>query len=135
MRTLARLYECDRYPVRFSYELAVACYSLINLASRMFSSMIDDRCVITANSRNVSVDLTSESVILDTLSGMYFGVDRVGKRIWDLLSEPRSVRDVYETLLREYEVDADRCRSDLYRFLDELNAEGLVDVDYRTSEQ
>jgi hypothetical protein len=52
----------------------------------------------------------------------------VGARVWHLLQEPRTVQDIRETLLMEYEVERDRCERDLLALLQELVAAGLIEV-------
>ena len=76
----------------------------------------------------LSADLVDEAVILDLKSGVYYGLDEVGARIWALIQEPRVVNEVRDVLLQEYEVDADRCEPDLVAFLRELADQGLVEV-------
>ncbi|TVR34717.1 MAG: PqqD family protein [Spirochaetaceae bacterium] len=90
--------------------------------------MITERSIVQAHTHNVSVDLESESVILDTASGTYFGVDTVGKRIWELLAVPRTVASIHATLTDEFDVEPQRCMTDLLRFLNDLHAEGLIEA-------
>jgi hypothetical protein len=71
--------------------------------------------------------LDGESVLLNLRSECYFGLDEMGTRVWKLL-ESGSVQSVYETLLREYDVDPERCRRDLAELLDSLVQQGLVEV-------
>ena len=71
-------------------------------------------------------------MILNLDSGMYFGLNAVGARIWNLIQEPRTVRDIRDLLLEEYEVDRERCENDLLALLDRLAAEGLAEVKYET---
>ena len=72
-------------------------------------------------------------VILNLDSGMYFGLNAVGARIWNLIQEPRSVQDIRDLLLEEYEVDPERCENDLLALLHGLAAEGLAEVKHETS--
>jgi hypothetical protein len=62
------------------------------------------------------------------VAGIYYGLDPIGARIWELIGAPRSVRAVRDTLLAEYQVDAARCESDLRAFLQALHKAGLVGV-------
>jgi hypothetical protein len=67
-----------------------------------------------------------ETVILDLASGNYYGLDPVGARIWQLLTEGRSLADVRDIMLAEYEVAHEELEHDLDRLLRELLAQGLV---------
>ena len=89
---------------------------------------ITEASVVAATKDQVSADLEDEAVVLHLESGVYFGLDPVGARIWALIQEPRSVGAVKEALLEEFEVAPDRCERDLLAFLRELAAHALVEV-------
>ena len=73
--------------------------------------------------------LGDECVMLDMASGYYFGLDAVGARIWQLLSETSSLAGIVERLAREYDVTPEQAESDLVRFVEELKANGLLSVE------
>lgn len=74
-------------------------------------------------------ELDGEAVLLDLHSGKYFGLDPVGARIWRLLAENGSIALAYQTLLEEYDVDADRLQHDLLALVDRLASRGLIQPD------
>jgi hypothetical protein len=88
---------------------------------------------IVAAREQVSSDLGGEVAILDLKSGTYYGLDAVGARIWSLLQEPRTVEEIRDVLVREYEVDDERCERDLVALLQRLADEGLIEVRDGTS--
>ncbi|MGI9078539.1 MAG: PqqD family peptide modification chaperone [Gemmatimonadaceae bacterium] len=59
---------------------------------------------------------------------MYFGLEGTGPRIWALLEEPRSVQQVCDNLMQEYDIDADACRIEVCKFLEELRRAQLVRI-------
>ena len=67
-----------------------------------------------------------ETVILDLASGTYFGLDPIGARIWQLIGEGKSLGEVCEALLAEYEVSREQLQGDLERLLQELGSKGLI---------
>lgn len=85
---------------------------------------LDD--VIVVSPDQVSADLSGETIILGMREGAYFGVSAAGSRIWSLLQEPRRLGEVVSILTSEYEVDAERCATDVLAFVDDLLARGLV---------
>jgi hypothetical protein len=89
---------------------------------------MSDRSMVVLSGDQVSSDLGGDAVILHLRSGVYYSLDAVGGRIWNLLREPTSVGDLRDTLLDEYEVDADRCERELLALLQELASEGLIEV-------
>jgi Coenzyme PQQ synthesis protein D (PqqD) len=72
--------------------------------------------------------LADEAVILNLQNGMYYGLDPVGTRIWSLIQEPRTVHEVCAGMLQEYDVEPARCEQELLLLLQELAANGLVEV-------
>lgn len=73
--------------------------------------------------------LGDEAVILNLSTGTYFGLDSVGTRMWQLISEHESTEKVVEALLAEYDVEEKQLRRDLDDLIRELTDKGLVTVD------
>jgi hypothetical protein len=86
-----------------------------------------DSTVVAAKDQ-VSSDLGGEVAILDLKAGVYYGLDAVGARIWSLIQEPRTVNEIRNILLEEYEVEPERCERDLLVLLQRLADEGLIEV-------
>ncbi len=84
--------------------------------------------VVAAARDQVSCDLAGEAAILNLKNGVYYGLDPVGARIWNLLQESRRVREIRDALLAEYEVSPERCERDLLALLEKLLGEGLIEV-------
>lgn len=83
---------------------------------------------VVADPNQIFTDLAGEAAILNLHTGVYYGLDAVGTRIWNLLQQPRTVGAIREDLLQEYDVPADRCEHDLVRLLQELANAGLIQV-------
>lgn len=83
---------------------------------------------VVAAPHQMSAELSGEYVILNLARGMYFGLDRVGARIWALLQEPRTVTQIRDLILEEYDVDPERCESDLLKLLEDLEQQQLINV-------
>ena len=71
-------------------------------------------------------DLEGQAVILDLSSGLYFGLNEVGTRIWTLIGEGRSVADIVQILSREYEADASNIERDVRELADALLSRNLI---------
>lgn len=65
-------------------------------------------------------------MILDLDSGTYFGLDPVGARFWQLMSEGKTLVDVRDAMLEEYEVTPAQLKNDLLELVNELLAKNLV---------
>jgi len=84
--------------------------------------------IVVAAKDQVSSDLAGEVVLLSLQTGMYYGLDRVGARVWELMREPTSVGDLRDAIVREYDVDSERCERDVLDLLRKLAEAGLVEV-------
>jgi hypothetical protein len=73
-------------------------------------------------------ELDGEAVILNLESGMYFGLDEIGTRIWQLLDLHKSLRKTLQALETEFDAPAERLASDLTTFVGTLQAKGLLTV-------
>jgi hypothetical protein len=73
--------------------------------------------------------LGDEAVILNLGTGVYFGLDDVGTRMWQLISEHGSTEKVVEALLAEYEVEEALLQTDLDKLVEDLMENGLVRTD------
>lgn len=74
-------------------------------------------------------DLDGEVVLLNLETGVYFGLDPVGSRVWGLIDGRRTADDIVAALTTEYDVDASTCTADVASFLAALRDNGLVDRD------
>jgi Coenzyme PQQ synthesis protein D (PqqD) len=83
---------------------------------------------VVATSDQVSSDLVGEAVILSLSSGVYYGLNEVGASIWNLIQRPKTIKEIHEALLQEYDVEASQCEQDILTLLIELSAVGLIEV-------
>ena len=92
------------------------------------SPLISNGSIVSAVTHQVSCDLAGEVVILNLQDGVYYGLNAVGARIWQLLEQPRSVEQIHAALLDEYDIDPDTCIRQVAAILRELVEHGLLDV-------
>ena len=74
-------------------------------------------------------NLQGESVLLDLRSGVYFGLDAVGTRIWTLLQDHSDLQAVLQEMLSEYEVSEETCARDLMDLVSAMAEKGLVQTE------
>ncbi len=91
-------------------------------------SILAPNCLIKVVDNQLSSEIAGEAVILDLKSGVYYGLNETGNKIWQWLQEPKQVKEIRNLLLQEYEVEADKCSCDLHNLLQEMLAVGLIEV-------
>ena len=84
------------------------------------------RVVVTKD--QVSCDLSGEAAILNLKSGVYFGLNTVGASIWKLIQEPKTVQEIRDALLEEFDVESDVCEHDILELLQKLSTHGLIKI-------
>lgn len=94
----------------------------------MSVSSIGPNTVVSRSEEPVAVEVDGTVVMMSLEQGMYFGLEGVGPRIWALLDQPRSVREVCDALTDEFAIDADACQREVLAFLDELCASQLIRI-------
>lgn len=72
--------------------------------------------------------LSGESIILNLNNEQYFGLDDVGTRMWLALTRSGSIEAAYQSLLGEYEVDAQELQRDLAELVHNLSTQGLIEI-------
>ena len=84
--------------------------------------------VVVATDGQLHADIEADTIVLHTDTQMYYSLNPVAGRIWELLQEPRSVEQIKDTIVREYDVSPAHCETDLLEFLASLSEKGLVEV-------
>ena len=74
-------------------------------------------------------NLQEESVILNLDSERYYGLD-VGTRFLSVLNTAHSIEAAYEKLIQEYDVDEEVLRKDLLTLVENLVAQGIVQISH-----
>lgn len=83
---------------------------------------------VRASLRQMSAELAGESVVLNFDDGVYYSLNGIGARIWELIQTPLKVSDLLATLVSEYDVEESRCESDMIALLKEMRGMRLVEV-------
>lgn len=71
-------------------------------------------------------ELDGEGVILNLASGIYFGLDETGMRMWCLIEQHGHLGAVLAALCDEYEALPETLERDLVRLASELSEKGLL---------
>jgi hypothetical protein len=91
-------------------------------------SNISPETVVARQSDALTATVDDDMVMLDLRGSRYFGLDRVGRRIWELLEQPRSVQALCATLEGEFEVSTGTCHDDVVPFLEQLADAQLIEL-------
>ena len=88
--------------------------------------MIEADAIVTRTEGLMSTPVDDEIVFLNPGTDSYVALDRIGRRIWELLASPQRVADLADALAAEFDADVSIVGPDVAAFLDELKREGMV---------
>ncbi len=69
------------------------------------------------NQQIIDGELDDNQVMMHLDKGKYFGLNPVGKHIWDLIEHPRSQEEIIQSLLAEFDVNKEQCILEVNEFL------------------
>ncbi len=70
--------------------------------------------------------LDNEALLIHLSSGDYFSLDSVGTRIWESIDGSRTVQDLVDLILEEYNVSREQAVTDVLQLVAQLADEGLI---------
>jgi len=87
---------------------------------------IDPETILQRKTDLLFNEIDGEVVMLSIENSEYYGMDKVGSRIWELLEQPLSFKELVAKLTEEYEVSEQQCADDTMAFLKKLTDKKLV---------
>jgi hypothetical protein len=84
--------------------------------------------IISAKKEIVAADMDGDTVMMSVEAGKYYNLGTTGGMIWKMLESPISVATLITKLLEKYEVTREQCETEVLSFLNEVQKEGLLEV-------
>lgn len=76
----------------------------------------------------VSCDLDGEAAILNIKDGIYYGLDPIGAKIWNLIQKPKRINEIIQVIIEEYDVKTEECQRDIIELIEQLLSNDLVKI-------
>ena len=93
------------------------------------NTTISENTVISVAEEQIAGDLLDgEVVILNLQDDVYYGLDQIGGRIWNLIQEPITFGEIIQKLLEEFDVEDQQCSADVLGLLEDMLSKGLIVV-------
>jgi hypothetical protein len=93
------------------------------------STSLKSSDIVVRSASILGADVGQEFVALDAERGMCYSLNRVGSRVWQLISRPTRIETLCAQLVTEFNVDASICEEQTLSLLNQLNAEGLLTIE------
>jgi hypothetical protein len=65
-------------------------------------------------------------VMMNIEKGKYYGMNKTGNLIWDLLDDEKSIDDLVTELSAKFSLTKEKCESDVIPFIDKMVAENIL---------
>jgi len=94
----------------------------------MTEGLVAEDLVVARRGEMIETEVDGELVALHIDNGTCYGFNSTATRIWGMIEQPKRLSDITEELLSEFDVDPATCEAQLRELLDELAADGLVEI-------
>lgn len=88
-----------------------------------------DKDMVRRTSDLIEANVDGELVALDVASGTCYGFNGTATRVWALLERPKSIAELRDALMQEFDVDPAVCERQLVDLLRDFQQDGLVSVE------
>jgi len=76
----------------------------------------------------IGAEADQDIVMVSIANGAYYGVSHVAREIWEAVENPKKISDLIGDLTTSYNIDRSLCEEQTLSFLEDLLAEGLLQV-------
>ena len=84
--------------------------------------------LVSRRSGLVEAEVDGELVGLHIANGSCYGFNRTATHIWSLIERPRTIDEICDSLVAEFEVSREVCLPEVKQLLEQLEREELVDL-------
>jgi hypothetical protein len=89
---------------------------------------VAEELVVERRGEMIETEVDGELVALHVDNGTCYGFNSTATRVWAMIAEPRRFSELKQALLSEFDVDPATCETQLKELLEELEADGLVEI-------
>jgi len=72
------------------------------------------------------VEFDGEIALMNAEKGHYYSLDEIGTKIWSLMVDPITIKEIVDILLTEFDVERDVCEKDVMDLMKQLFDQGLI---------
>ena len=91
-------------------------------------SSLSYHTIVARGTGLIEAEVDGETLAMDIDDDVLYGLNKTGSQIWRMLAEPQRIDAICAHLTAKYAVDAATCERQVLDLLEELLAEGLVEV-------
>ena len=85
--------------------------------------------IISASPNQVSGVLNGETILLSSTTNLYYGLDPVGSRMWELIQQPQRLSALCSQLASDFDVEPSVCERDIRELIEKMAEADLLKLD------
>ncbi|MCK9372322.1 MAG: lasso peptide biosynthesis PqqD family chaperone [Sulfuricurvum sp.] len=89
---------------------------------------ITKNSIITKKEGFLSSEMDEGLAMMSIENSSYYGMDKIGKSIWESFETPTSIETVCATLCGRFDVSEEECLRDVIAFMETIYKAGLVEI-------
>ena len=90
--------------------------------------MINNSSIITKTSDIITSKMDDELLMMSMKNNAYYGLNSVGRDIWELLESTQTLDSLCEALMKKYSVSLELCHDNVTALINRLEEKGLVQI-------
>ena len=91
-------------------------------------NIIQTNSKIRRDNELIFSEMDGETVMMSVERGEYYGIDPIGSRIWGMLETPKTMSELCDTLLPDYDVTREQMEKDVLAFLKQMLEKGIIKI-------
>jgi len=84
--------------------------------------------LIARNTGILANQVGNEVVMMDMEKGKYFGVNKTGSYIWQLLEQPATLGALCERLVTDFGISMEQCTAEVKAFVEQMQKENIIAI-------
>ncbi len=94
----------------------------------MSDSRVSLEATVVVSTEQIACDVGDETVVLNLKDGIYYSLNPVASLVWKSIQNEKTVSELRDILVNEYDVTLEACTEDLLALLSELATWRLVEI-------
>lgn len=84
--------------------------------------------LIARNSGILANEIGAETVMMSIEQGKYYGTNKTGSYIWQVLETPMTFGELCAKLASDFSIPEDKCREEVKPFIEEMQRENIIAI-------
>lgn len=101
---------------------------LVSIIRRTDHIYAEDEMKIRRSENTIASEMEDELVMMSMENNAYYGLNSVGRKVWELLESEQTLTSLCDELMKKYDVDSETCHKDVSALIAQLEKAGLVTV-------